>query len=177
MLWKFLLFIFILGTGQIPALAHVNSFNNGIEVTMHIEPNDSPTKDQKAIFQVYFNDSANKFRGENCDCFYTLKSEQKEVKLPLQVLSKSTYDYSSFDTNFDKEGQYTITFSGNPKVQAAEDSKFKDFQVSFNFRVDQKVGENIKDSIWLYHLAYIIIILITFYIGWLGLEILRIRIN
>lgn len=163
--------------GQIPLLAHVNSSNNGIEITMHIEPNDSPTTDQKTVFQVYFNDSANKFRGQNCDCFYTLKSELKETKLPLQVLSKSTYDYSNFGINFDREGAYTIIFSGKPKDATTENNKFKDFEIPFNFRVDQKAGENIKDSIWLYYAAYIVIVIVLFYLAWISSEIFGERKN
>lgn len=171
MLVKILFVVLIFSSILLPVQAHQTNRNNGIEITMHMEPNDAPTTTQTAIFKAYFNDIENKFRGENCECFYEIQSERGVNKFPFKVLSKESYDYSSFGVDFEKAGPYTVVFSGQPKPNITENKQFKPFSIAFNFHVESEEGNTIKDSIWMCYMAYITIILVLFYLGWVGVQI------
>lgn len=170
---KIICFCLILFSINIPVQAHQTVQNNGIEITMHIEPNDAPTTTQTASFKTYFSDSNNKFQGSNCDCFSEIKSERGVNKFPMKILSKASYDYANFAVNFQKPGQYTIIFTGKPKQGLEENKNFRAFEIPFNFRVETESGQTIKDSIWLYYLAYILIILVLFYLLWIGIQLFQ----
>ena len=177
MFWKILLFIFILAIGQLSVFAHVDLANNGINVLMHINPNDTPTTEQTTNFNVYFNDAKNQFRLENCNCKYSLESNQNNAtNLVVERMLNPEYSNDNstrFDYDFSDPGGYKITFAGEPKIGIADNDKFLNFLISFDFWVNQKTGQGIKDSIWTYYFAYLLIALTTVYFGWLAIGILR----
>ncbi len=160
--------IFVL---SIPASAHQTGRNNGIEITMHIEPNDAPTTTRTAGFKTYLSDTQNVFRGENCDCNYGIKSERGVTKFSMTVVSKETYSFANFGVDFAQPGVYSITYSGEPKANLDESKNFNPFNISFDFRVEAEEGNTIKDSIWMYYLAYILIITSIFYLVWVVIQI------
>ena len=170
---KILVFFIVLSTFalNIPVSAHQTNRNNDIEITMHIEPNDTPTTARTARFKAYLSDVKKIFLGQNCDCFYEIKSERGVTKFPMTVVSKETYSYANFGVDFAKPGVYSITYSGRPKDNLEVGKKFNPFQISFDFRVEAEEGKTIKDSIWMYYLAYVLIITSLFYLVWVGIQI------
>ena len=177
MLWKILLFTFILAIGQLSAYAHVDSSNNGVNIMMHINPNDTPTMEQTTDFNVYFNDAKNQFRLENCDCKYKIESNYNNAT-NLVIEGMLSHEYSNdnstrFAYDFKDPGSYKITFVGEPKTEIADNDKFSNFQASFDLWVNQKTGQGIKDSILINYFAYLLITLTIVYFGWLTVGILR----
>ena len=177
MFWKILIFTLILAIGQLSAYAHVDSSDNGINVMTHINPNDTPTTEQTTDFNVYFNDSKNQFRLENCSCKYKIQSNQNNITniITEDMLNSETKNsnFTRFNYDFADPGSYKITFVGEPKIGIANNDKFSSFRVSFDFWVNQKTGQGIRDSIWINYFAYLMITLTLGYFGWLAIGILR----
>ena len=176
-IFKLFVLLFVLIVGQLSVQAHVSSSDNGIDIMMHINPNDTPTTEQTTDFNVYLNDSKNKFRIDNCICVYKIQSNQNTTtnSITQSILnSQGNNDNSTrFNYDFKDPGSYTITFVGEPKVETANNDKFSNFRVSFDFWVNQKAGQGIKDSVWVYYFTYLIIFLTLVYFGWLVIGILR----
>ena len=162
---------------SIPALAHVSSVDNGIEVMMHIDPGDAPATGQSTFFNIYYQDANSKFRIQNCDCIYTIEPNFKAGfdTQKISNLKQTSENFASFETNFTNAGSYKITIAGEPKAGTTASDTFSSFQISFDFYVDSPASDNTHKSILVDYGTTLFVLLIILYLGWIAFDVFKNR--
>jgi hypothetical protein len=118
-----------------PVSAHFYQDSGPLQIQLHVLPDDAPKTLESATlqFSVYEGDSP--FDLSNCTCkIIVAKSgvNQAEIAMKKQwLLQPQTVNVPY---TFPAVGIYDIYFKGAPK----QGSSFKDFSVSYLFRVDQR---------------------------------------
>jgi hypothetical protein len=118
------------------ASAHILRIDNGMGVTMHIQPDDAPVAGKSSEIFIDITDSNNRFKATDCACQLTISHRGSELaKIPVT----SPEGYTTIGFGFAKPGSYTFTVSG-----ASLTDQFDDFITSFTYYV--KSGDAFEEK-------------------------------
>lgn len=109
------------------AKAHVLETNGDIGAVLHIDPDDDPYA--KIPSQIYFDikDKSNRFNFSNCECLFTVYSNDKLIHSQKALSENITY-------TFPQKGVYKISLTGKPLGS----EKFSNFTLSYDIRVSRE---------------------------------------
>lgn len=131
---NYLLGLILIGASfwSLPAHAHYVKTEGPISVLFHIQPNDKPATNQRALIHIYFTDLEKKFNGKNCEC--TLTIFENGQKLSQKQLFQDTEDlyFSEVPFIFPRKSIYALEVTGAPINGAT----FQAFKTSYELRVD-----------------------------------------
>lgn len=118
------------------ASAHVTKSDHGVNITMHINPDDDPIAGPQSMFLLKIDDKNNNFNLNNCICTARILENGKEIfATPISTnnISASLYD-TIFAFPFPEKNTYQVIIDGKPIT--GED--FEPFSTTFDVRVDKE---------------------------------------
>lgn len=95
---------------------------------LHVDPNDAPVAQQVATLTFTVKDMTNRFTSEQCTCTLVISSGTAEI---YKKAIAGTKDKLISQFTFTTPGAFTLTLSGEPKVEGA----FDDFSLTYNVEV------------------------------------------
>ena len=108
------------------ASAHQIAVNNGVEVTVHIAPNDEPVAGEPAaILFPKIKTRTGKFAWANCRCVLQVSDSAGKALLKAPATSRTEF-------TFPDPAAYQITLSG----RVLRKGKWAAFKVAFAYRAD-----------------------------------------
>lgn len=119
------------------ASAHSAITDEGINATLHIDPNDHPVTGVEAKFYFTFQDPSGQFNLQQCDCKIVLLKDEQEIERQPVSVSDSTFALLGstplFTKTFSESGEYELLLSGAPKNGGV----FQSFDLDFDFQIHQ----------------------------------------
>lgn len=116
------------------SFAHVLETSGSVGAVIHVSPDDDPIAGRITDFFFDFKDKENKFKPNNCDCWYTITNSSGE-EIDRQALfadsKQPSLTNASFSFTFPKKDVYTIKIIGKPLTPKA----FEMFELTYNIRV------------------------------------------
>ena len=116
--------ISLFGAGA--AFAHDRETNNGVSVTVHIDPDDEPVATQPATIVVEKVESKAKFTWATCKCSWTIADSTGAVLLQQAAKARTSFVFPA-------SGAYQLTFSGRVK---ATKTRWRAFHIKYAWRAD-----------------------------------------
>jgi hypothetical protein len=108
------------------ASAHQTAVNNGVEVTVHVAPNDEPVAGEPAaILFPKIKTRTGKFAWANCRCVLQVSDSAGKVLLKSPATSRTEF-------TFPDPAAYQVTLSG----RVLRKGKWAAFRVAFAYRAD-----------------------------------------
>src|SRR5262249_48545083 len=111
--------------GAPTALAHDRESNNGVTMTLHIDPDDEPIATQPALLVIERVGTKSGFSWKTCRCTMTISDSNNTVVRSGAVGARTTF-------TFPAEGAYQIVYAG--RVQ--KNGKWRTFKIAYAFRAD-----------------------------------------
>ena len=113
-------------TGPGAASAHDRETNNGVTVTVHVDPDDEPIATQPATIVVEKVETKAGFAWATCRCTWRISDSTGAVlyQRPARVRTPFVFPAS---------GAYQLTFAGRVKVTK---TRWRAFKINFAFRAD-----------------------------------------
>jgi hypothetical protein len=106
-----------------PALAHVQSADNGVSAVMHIYPDDNPIAAESTYIQFTFGGSRSDFDVADCACaVQVVNSQGRTVSEPLVEPADQTSTLGHVSVTFPDAGIYRLKLSGY--TTAAQSERF-----------------------------------------------------
>jgi hypothetical protein len=112
------------------ASGHDRETNNGVSVTVHIDPDDSPVATQPATIVVERVETRAKFRWLTCRCAWKITDSTGGVVYSNPAKARTSLV-------FPKPGAYTLSFSGRVKVST---SRWRTFHINYAWRAESPPG-------------------------------------
>src|SRR5690349_13252336 len=109
-----------LAVGVPSALAHDRESNNGVTMTLHIDPDDEPIATQPAVLVIERVETKSVFSWKTCRCTLTISDSNNTVVRSGAVGAKATF-------TFPAEGAYQIVYAG--RVQKS--GKWRTFRIVY----------------------------------------------
>jgi len=137
--------------------AHVTAKDQGIEVTLHIDPGDNPIVGQ--IAKLHFNivQGKDSVDASNCGCMITVE------KQGTLLFGKDINNFE-FDYVFPEKALYTVILHGKTNFNES-------FMLTYELRIDREEGKSVKDSLGgtlhflLHHARHLVIVIGAIIIG------------
>ena len=117
------------------ASAHFLRMNEGIGVTLHVEPDDDPAAGEKTALTFDFKDSEGNFQIKDCSCLVNIFQDQQliDTQLVEVVGEEGDVHIGRAWTTFPERGVYTIQIVGKPVIV----DQFHSFMSSYDMRVQR----------------------------------------
>jgi hypothetical protein len=107
------------------AFAHDRESNNGVTMTLHINPDDEPIATQPALLVIEKVETKSSFSWKKCRCTMTISDSSGKVIRSGSVGAKTVF-------TFPVDGAYQIVYAG--RVQ--QKGTWRAFKISYAFRAD-----------------------------------------
>lgn len=117
-----------IGYGPSQVFAHQAVVNNGVEVQMHVIPDDDPIAGEQSKIDFFIHDSAGRFKAEHCICTLQVSSGRTDIVAPTRL----DPDLSS-GVVFPERGVYVVTLAATPK----NPDGFRTFLATFSVRIER----------------------------------------
>ncbi len=128
--------IFLLGLFFAPLGLHAHEIKyvDGLEILLHIEPQDSPIVKEKATLYFAFTDPLGEFDVHSCDCSLIVKSQGREIYTTNLNRLEPNFGSTVISTDyvFLEKGVYEATIFG-------ERGRLDRFQITFNIRIEREI--------------------------------------
>lgn len=133
--------LFLLSLMTIPlfvpsASAHFNVTDGTYDVEFHVEPNDMPVAGEKSTLYFTWNKVPSEFNWDECVCMLTVT--KNGIPFYYSKLPRMRSEYI-----FPEPGMYNLTVSGKPIELGA----FKDFNLSYEYRVEPGKGPPLSNAL------------------------------
>ena len=112
--------------GASAAFAHDRETNNGVSITVHIDPDDEPVATQPATIVVEKVESRAKFTWATCRCMWKIADSSGSVVYQAKAKAKTSFVFPA-------EGAYQLTLSGRVK---ATKTRWRAFKINYAWRAD-----------------------------------------
>jgi hypothetical protein len=145
----FLLAILFLYT-PLPVLAHEVLANDEVKLTVHIDPGDNPQAGQKALLFFEFQRKNEDFKGQDCDCHFTLQKDGQTL-LAGSLFREHGGNTTSIPYVFPDPGIYHLITKG----QAKPGADLPTFTFTQDIEIDAEKTHHDSSS-WLHHAHHII---------------------
>jgi len=107
----FLLLLFVWWLIPItPAAAHQLASDNGVNVVLHVAPDDAPVAGRKAQLIFYLGSQSSSFYAQNCGCQLSLNLRHRQIANPPLQLGTNG---ATASVTFPQAGVYTVVLSGD----------------------------------------------------------------
>ncbi len=143
----FLCFILIGAFGARSVYAHTLKIDRSIGVSVHINPDDSPTVGKESAILVEITDNSGRFNAanpSNCLCTLTI-STQGVAPVHLPIVSGGSYAQLRY--TFPASGKYMITVEGKPN---GEGKLFQSFSLTYEYFVQGDTAQNAENPLVAY---------------------------
>jgi hypothetical protein len=107
------------------AFAHDRESNNGVTMTLHINPDDEPIAAQPAVLVIEKVETKSSFSWKTCRCSMTISDSNDKVIRSGSVGPRTVF-------TFPVEGAYQIVYAG--RVQ--QKGTWRTFRIPYAFRAD-----------------------------------------
>lgn len=107
------------------AFAHDRESNNGVTMTLHINPDDEPIATQPALLVIEKVETKSSFSWKTCRCSMTISDSNDKVIRSGPVGARTVF-------TFPVEGAYQIVYAGRVKQKGT----WRTFKISYAFRAD-----------------------------------------
>ncbi len=128
----------------LPASAHVWKTDGNMSVLLHVNPNDDPIAGKPADLWLQVTDTTNRFNAKNCQCSVSISEGGKTLlSAPLSLWNGGPSIFAfSVPFTFPDPAVYGIVVTGAPEGT----SKFQNFRVQYNLRVERNPDDPSADS-------------------------------
>ena len=106
--------------------AHDRETNNGVTVTLHIDPDDDPVATQPATLVVEKVETKATFSWTTCQCAWKISDSTGAVLFKGKAKARTTF-------TFPAPGAYQVSLSGRVK---ATKTRWRTFRIDFAFRAE-----------------------------------------
>ena len=106
--------------------AHDRETNNGVTVTLHIDPDDDPIATQPATLVVEKVETKATFSWKTCNCAWKITDSSGAVLFSGPAKARLSF-------TFPEPGAYQLTLSGRVK---ATKTRWRTFRIPFAFRAE-----------------------------------------
>ena len=107
--------------------AHDRETNNGVTVTLHVDPDDDPIATQPATLVVEKVETKAAFSWATCRCAWRISDSSGAVLFAGLAKPKTSFVFPA-------SGAYQLSFSGRVK---ATKTRWRTFRIDFAFRAEQ----------------------------------------
>lgn len=127
----FLLFFF-----PLLVQAHTNNSSNGLRVTVHTTPDDSPIAGEPSTVYILFEDERRIFSLKECDCSVRITLNGKEIFSSVLTpgVDHEGADFSSIVYTFPTTGIFSVHIEGAPSGE----EPFESFTFEIPVRVERE---------------------------------------
>lgn len=126
-----------------PAAAHILESSGNIGGVIHIDPDDDPFFGVPSKIFIDIKDSQGKFEPDLCLCDIVITKAGEEIfNEPVKVTQDGSQIFVQQQFTFPERNIYEISLVG----VSYDQSKFKDFKLSYEFRVTREPGSQVTNS-------------------------------
>lgn len=126
------------GLTGVSASAHVLKVDGEISAELHIEPHDNPVSGKPISYELFFDDTSNRFSLAKCDCVADIKQNGRTIA--TQNLHATGVLSSENVYSFPESGEYELRISGEPKQPGA----FQKFSLSYPQHISAPGGSGVQ---------------------------------
>lgn len=150
----FLCVIFLQLTSHISA--HTRTLTEGINIVMHIDPDDDPIVNKQATFTIQFSDEKKQFKLSDCHCVASISNENKTIY--AKTLINKSENEGTFTFTFPEGGIYSVQIAAYPKTEET----FQYFTYTTDIQVNRPLTKA-ENNRWRYIPAITVVSLIFFF--------------
>ncbi len=127
--------VFILAGFPSKVFAHFMRANDGISLSIHLEPDDEPYANQETKIRFIFTDKNEKLVLNNCDCWVWVMQDDTIIDHKLMEVEddQNGNQIGRIISTFPQKGVYKVKIQGEPIVS----KDFSAFHFEYDVRVDR----------------------------------------